>query len=75
VAVEAEVKKRKGLEIDKTRLEREILELQRRADRERTKREELETRWSENTYPTSSYPSDHIAKSAPISPVSPASFR
>lgn len=43
MCAEAEVKKRKGLEIDKTRLEREILELQRRVDRERTKREELES--------------------------------
>lgn len=64
--MESEVKKRKGLEIDKTRLEREIMELQRRADRERIKREELETRWGENGEVSA-------PRSAQISPTSPAS--
>jgi hypothetical protein len=59
------------LEIDKTRLEREILELQRRADRERTKREELESRLSENAS------GDAITKGIsmiPLSPISPAAY-
>ena len=65
VAVESEVKKRKALDIDKSRLEREILELQRRADRERTKREELESRWAEDgTAPRLSPTSSPVSSAA-----------
>lgn len=64
------MKKRKGLEIDKTRLEREILELQRRADRERNKREELESRLRENG---DQFSIDRSPPSSPISPITPSS--
>jgi hypothetical protein len=40
------MKKRKNLDVEKTKLEREILELQRRANREITKREQLEARYA-----------------------------